>query len=190
MRLATLCLGLVSLFTATVLAQEIIAPEEWFESMKVAQGLVARHDKRHSSRQHRNAYSHHHHHKRNSNLKNNKVVASSGSGLSRLAKRRWGYPSRLDIEHRATEFNSFRSDAIVAAPANLHIVQEPMVGPVEVSTMKTKGGKKAVKKATKQAAGKESNKHEKRHHKVNSSTSKKLHSQGKKLNSKKKNASS
>ncbi|KAH7042973.1 hypothetical protein BKA57DRAFT_471074 [Linnemannia elongata] len=99
MRLATLSFSLVTLFAATVLAQEIIAPVEWFD--------------------------HHHHHKSNSNHKNNKTVNLSGSGLPRLEKRRWGYPSRLDIEHRATEFNSFRSDEIVAAPANLHILQEP-----------------------------------------------------------------
>ncbi|KAH7042974.1 hypothetical protein BKA57DRAFT_508335 [Linnemannia elongata] len=119
--------------------------------MKVAQGLVARHDKRHSSRRHRTTNSHHHHHKsnnnrkNNSNRKNNKIVNLSGSGLPRLEKRRWGYPSRLDIEHRATEFNSFRSDEIVAAPANLHILQEPMVGPEVTKMEMEKAGKEAVK---------------------------------------------
>jgi len=158
--------------------------------MKVAQGLVARHDKRHSSRRYRTTNSHHHHHKSTSNRKNNKIATSSGSVLPRLAKRRWGYPSRLDIEQRATEFNSFRSDEIVAAPANLHIVQEPMVGPIGVTKLEMKNaGKKAVKKASKKVAGKGGNKHEKRHHKVSSSsTSKKHHSRGKKMNSKKKNA--
>ncbi|OAQ23207.1 hypothetical protein K457DRAFT_142904 [Linnemannia elongata AG-77] len=186
MRLATLSFSLVTLFTATVLAQEIIAPEEWFESMKVAQGPVAHHDKRHSSRRHRTTNGHHHHHKSNSNRKNNKIVTSSGSGLPRLAKRRWGYPSRLDIEHRATEFNSFRSDEIVAAPANLHILQEPMVG-LEVTKMEMEeAGKKAVKKAKKKAAGKGGNKHEKRHQKASSSSTSKKHlSRGKNTNSKK-----
>ncbi|KAK5796875.1 hypothetical protein F5H01DRAFT_350010 [Linnemannia elongata] len=178
MLLASLSFSLVTLFAATVLAQEIIAPEEWFESMKVAQGLVARHDKRQSSRRHRTTNGHHHHHKSNSNHKNNKVVTSSRSGLPRLAKRRWGYTSRLDIEHRATEFNSFRSDEIVAAPANLHILQEPMVGPevtkMEMEKAGKKAGKKAVKKATKKVAGKGGNKHEKRHQKVSSSTSKNI----------------
>ncbi|OAQ23195.1 hypothetical protein K457DRAFT_142891 [Linnemannia elongata AG-77] len=188
MRLATLSFSLVTLFTATVLAQEIIAPEEWFESMKVAQGFVARHDKRHSSRRHRTTNGHYHHHKSNSNRKNNKIVTSSGSGLPRLAKRRWGYPSRLDIEHRATEFNSFRSDEIVAAPANLHILQEPMVGPEVTKMEMEKAGKKPVKKAMKKATGKGGNKHEKRHQKISSSTSKKHLSRGKKTNSKKKMA--
>ncbi|KAK5809715.1 hypothetical protein F5H01DRAFT_415651 [Linnemannia elongata] len=122
MRLATLSFSLVILFAATVLAQEIIAPEECFESMKVAQ---------------------------------------------------------------ATEFNSFRSGEIVAAPANLHILQEPMVGP-EVTKMRTeKAGKKAVKKAMKKAAGKGGSKRKKRHRKISSSTSKKHLSRGKKTNSKK-----
>ncbi|KAH7030281.1 hypothetical protein BKA57DRAFT_478814, partial [Linnemannia elongata] len=147
MRLATLSFSLFTLFAATVLAQEIIAPEEWFESMKVAQGLVARHDKCHSSRRHRTTNGHHHHHKSNNNRKNNKIVTS-------LAKRRWGYPSRLEIEHRATEFNSFRSDEIVAAPANMHILQEPMVGPEVTKMEMEKVGKKAGKKAMKKAAGK------------------------------------
>ncbi|KAK5809723.1 hypothetical protein F5H01DRAFT_369627 [Linnemannia elongata] len=79
MRLATLSFSLVTLFAATVLAQEIIAPEEWFESMKVAQGLVARHDKRHPSRRHRTTNGRHHHHKSNNNHKNYKVVTSSGA---------------------------------------------------------------------------------------------------------------
>ncbi|KAH7042903.1 hypothetical protein BKA57DRAFT_517869, partial [Linnemannia elongata] len=186
MRLATLSFSLVTLFAATVLAQEIIAPEEWFDSMNVAQGLVARHDKRHSSRRHRTTNGHHHHHKSN----NNKFITSSGLGLPRLAKRRWRYPSRLNIEHRATEFNSFRSDEIVAAPANLHILQEPMVGP-EVTKMKMeKTGKKAVKKAMKKAAGKGEYKHEKRQQNISSSSTSKRHlSRGKKTNSKKKASS-
>ncbi|KAF9145820.1 hypothetical protein BGX30_006592 [Mortierella sp. GBA39] len=188
MRLATLTLGLVTLFTATVLAQEIIAPEEWFQSMKVAQGLVARHNKRHSSRYHRGTNRHHHH--KNSNRKN-KVAISSGSGLPRLAKRRIGYPSRREIELRATEYNSFRSDEIVAAPANLRIAKEPMVGGGKPDGVATMG--KTSKKAVKALAGKAtkaSNKHEKRHYKVSSSSSsKKHHSDGKKT-SKKKNASS
>ncbi|KAH7041872.1 hypothetical protein BKA57DRAFT_472896 [Linnemannia elongata] len=157
------------------LSFKIIAPEEWFESMKVAQGLVARHDKRHSSRRHRTTNSHHHHHKSSSNRKSNKIVTSSGSGLPRLAKRRWGYPSRLDIGHLATKFNSFRSDEIVAAPANLHILQEPMVGPEVTKMEMEKAGKIAVKKAMKKAAGKDGNKHEKRYQKVSSSSTSKKH---------------
>ncbi|OAQ26779.1 hypothetical protein K457DRAFT_140083, partial [Linnemannia elongata AG-77] len=184
MRLATFSFSLVTLFVATVLAQEIIALEEWFEYMKVAQGLVARH-KRHSSRRHRTTNGHHHHHKRNSNRKINKIVNLSVSGLPRLAKRRWGYPSRLDIEHRATEFNSLRSDEIVAASAILHILQEPMVGPEVTKMEMEKAGKKAIKKAVKKAAGKRGNKHEKRHQNISSSSTSKKHlSRGKKTNSK------
>ncbi|KAF9543168.1 hypothetical protein EC957_001230 [Mortierella hygrophila] len=186
MRLATLTLGLVTFFTATVLAQEIIAPEEWFQSMKVAQGLVARHNKRHSSRHHRGTNRHHHH--KNSK---NKVATLSGPGLPTLAKRRIGYPSRREIELRATEFSSFRSDEIVAAPANLNIVKEPMARGGKLDGVATMG--KASKKAVNTIAGKAkkaSNKHEKRHYKESSSSSsKKHHSDGKKT-SKKKNASS
>ncbi|KAG0206917.1 hypothetical protein BGX33_007154 [Mortierella sp. NVP41] len=134
MRLNTLCLGLGVFLGATIVAQEIIAPEEWFGSMKVAQGLVARHEthtKRHQGRRQHRQNSHHHHHQRNSNNNNfnrNRKAASSSSPPSpRLAKRRWGYPSRLEIEQRATAFNSFRTDEIVDAPANLHIINEPKI---------------------------------------------------------------
>lgn len=157
MRLATLCLGLGAFLAATVLAQEIIAPEEWFESMKVAQGLVARHDKRHSSRRRQ-----HHHHKSSANYRKIKKIASSSS--PKLAKRRWGYPSRREIEHRATEFKSFSADAIVDAPANLQIVKEPIVGKAAGVAKMEKASKKAVKKAAgkvKKAAGKRGNKSEK-----------------------------
>ncbi|KAF9148194.1 hypothetical protein BG015_010086 [Linnemannia schmuckeri] len=167
MRLAILCLGIVTLFTATVLAQEIIAPEEWFQSMKVAQGLVARHDKRHQSRRHRTANSRHHHMSSISKSKRNNIVLSSPN----LEERRWDYPTRREIEQRATAFNTFRADAIVASSANLHIVKEPMVGsggkPAKVAKMEKAGkaakelGKKVTAKA-KQAAGKGDNKHEKR----------------------------
>jgi hypothetical protein len=157
MRLATLCLGLGAFLAATVLAQEIIAPEEWFESMKVAQGLVARHDKRHSSRRRQ-----HHHHKSSSIHRKSKRLVSSSS--PKLAKRRWGYPSRLEIEQRATEFNSFRADEIVSSPAILRIVKEPMVGKTAGVAKLKKADKMVVKKAAgeaKKAAEKESNKHEK-----------------------------
>ncbi|KAF8942442.1 hypothetical protein BGZ47_006466 [Haplosporangium gracile] len=196
MRLTALCLGLVTLFTATVLAQEIIAPEEWFQSMKVAQGLVARHNKRYQSRRHRTVNSYHHHKISNSKNKRNKIALSS----PKLEKRRWDYPSRREIEQRATAFNSFRADAIVAAPANLHIIKEPMVGggdkPAGVAKMEKAGkaGKKLGKRVaakTKKAAGKVGNNFEKRHHKVSSSSSSyKHHFHGKKMNSKKKDASS
>ncbi|KAG0268366.1 hypothetical protein BGZ95_002494 [Linnemannia exigua] len=196
MRLVTLCLGIGAFFlSTTVLAQELIAPEEWFESMKIAQGLVARHDKRHSksssSRQHRLS-SRHHHHTNKSNRhsgKSNKKVAESSP---RLAKRRWGYPSRREIEHRATEFNSFRADEIVHAPAELHIVKEPMVSlPAGVAKIEKEAGTKKVKKVIKKAAkkvikkaAKKVKQHEKRHHKV-SSSSKDRHSHAKKTSEKK-----
>ncbi|KAK5822924.1 hypothetical protein F5H01DRAFT_364131 [Linnemannia elongata] len=43
----------------------------------------------------------------------------------------------------ATKFNSFRSDEIVTAPANLQILQEPMVGPEVTKMEMEKAGKKA-----------------------------------------------
>ncbi|KAK3832009.1 MAG: hypothetical protein J3R72DRAFT_238610 [Linnemannia gamsii] len=167
MRLVTLCLGLGAFFlSTTVIAQELIAPEEWFESMKVAQSLVARHDKRHSksssSRQHRQS-SRHHHHTNKSNRHNSKINKKVAESSPRLAKRRIGYPSRLEIEHRATEFNYFRADEIVAAPAVLHIVKEPMVGlTAGVAKIEKETDKKKVKKVGKKAA-KNGKQHEKRH---------------------------
>ncbi|KAG0292476.1 hypothetical protein BGZ96_004106 [Linnemannia gamsii] len=155
--MSPLCLGLGAFLAATVLAQEIIAPEEWFESMKIAQGLVARHDKRHSSRRRQN-----HHHKNSVSYRQNKKLASSSS--PKLAKRKWGYPSRHEIEHRATEFKSFEADEIVDAPASLHIVKEPIIGKAAGVTKMEKASKKAVKKAAgkvKKAAGKGGKKHEK-----------------------------
>ncbi|KAH7043015.1 hypothetical protein BKA57DRAFT_471237 [Linnemannia elongata] len=158
MRLATLSFSLVTLFAAT--------------SMKVAQGLVARHDKRHSSRRHRTTNSHHHHHKSNSNRKNNKIAGEASMG----------YPSRLDIEHRATEFNSFRSNEIVAAPASLHILQETMVGS-EVTKMEMERLARRLR-----LLGRGGNEYEKRLQKI-SSTSKKHLSRGKKTNNKMKASS-
>ncbi|KAF9900659.1 hypothetical protein EC991_007042 [Linnemannia zychae] len=195
MRLVTLCLGLGAFLSATVLAQELIAPEEWFESMKVAQSLVARHDKRHSksSRHHHRQSSRHHHHANNnhSNKVANKSNKKHASSSLKLQKRRWGYPSRLEIEQRATAFNSFRADEIVDAPANLHIVKEPMVGrpagAVKIEKATAKKAKKVAKKVKNAAkkTAKHVGKHEKRHHKA----SKKHHSHANKASRKKASSS-
>ncbi|KAK5809633.1 hypothetical protein F5H01DRAFT_381954 [Linnemannia elongata] len=112
-----------------------------------------------------------------------------GVGVAEAGEASMGISIPSRYRTSSTEFNSFRSDEIVAAPANLHILQEPMVGPEVTKMEMEKAGKKAVEEAMKKAAGKGGNKHEKRHQKISSSTSKKHLSRGKKTNSKKKASS-
>ncbi|KAI1316554.1 hypothetical protein EDD11_009819 [Mortierella claussenii] len=122
MRLATLYLGLGALLSVsvTVLAQEIIAQEEWFESMKLSRGLVTRrlHSNRHRVRQ----QLHHHSHRASSN---NPVVdhtqESEEVSPVRLQKRVEGFPLLSEIEQRASAFKSFQEDATKNTPAIMHV---------------------------------------------------------------------
>lgn len=61
---------------------------------------------------------------------------------------------------RANEFKSFRADAVVESPANLHIVKPPST--IKKAVKEAKKGKKAMKQAKKAVV---SEKKEKRHHK-------------------------
>ncbi|KAF9358169.1 hypothetical protein BGX26_002337 [Mortierella sp. AD094] len=165
MRLITLC----TIFTATlaaVAAQEIIAVEEWLESMKLSRGLVARNLHNKGQRHHQN-HNHHRHHqqqqqrhssrsrKNNSATKRsliqagvNAIVLKSSStppthSAPRLQKRFKGFTPRSEIEQRASDFKSFQADALVAAPVVLQVLHETPSAPSALNK-KTKKIKKAV----------------------------------------------
>ncbi|KAF9437409.1 hypothetical protein BGZ76_000832 [Entomortierella beljakovae] len=128
MRLISLC-TIFSVAIATVAAQEIIAVEEWFESMKINRGLVTRnlHGRQRHSRRRGNIII-----KRslveNINLDSSSSSSSASSisspALIRLEKRVKGFPPRSEIQQRANYFNSFRADSLVNAPVVLKVVQD------------------------------------------------------------------
>ncbi|KAF9114187.1 hypothetical protein BGX27_011460 [Mortierella sp. AM989] len=151
MRLITLC-TILSATVAAVAAQEIIAAEEWFESMRLNRGLVTRNLRNKHAKGQRYLQQ-----QRQRIRKNNKrslvqanVEVNVDLGVSlpstepRLEKRVKGFPPRSEIEQRATDFNSFQADALVAAPVMLHIVHET---PSTVSALNHKKGSKKIKKA-------------------------------------------
>lgn len=134
MRITTLVLRLGVILTAslTVFAQEIVAPEEWLESIRLARGLDSR--KQYT----KNVKGRHHHHRlastRNRNFKlikraievdtaedpamaklssDSSSLSSSTSTSSKLRKRAQGFPPSSELEHRATEYDNFRIDAVV-----------------------------------------------------------------------------
>ncbi|KAF9274754.1 hypothetical protein BGZ68_000382 [Mortierella alpina] len=158
MRLIAVVLGLGALLLSTsitVSAQEIIAPEEWFESMKMAQGLVTRSLHNRGSKQLKDR---HIHNKVHSSGHKNKVlkrwlISPLTSKPLKPPKKHRGYPKRKEIEARAREFNSFAADAIVAAPVKLQIMGKP-----KIMAKKAKG-----KKAT--DTGKEKDDHKSDKHK-------------------------
>ncbi|KAI8354330.1 hypothetical protein B0O80DRAFT_498341 [Mortierella sp. GBAus27b] len=109
MRIATFILGVILAVSTGVLAQEIIAPEEWFESIKLSRRLVNRqlHNK--------NSKGRHHHHRlastRNRSFKLNKRLldvivdlSSSPSPVTSRPERRIEDVSlHSELEHRATQ---------------------------------------------------------------------------------------
>ncbi|KAF9576670.1 hypothetical protein EC968_007018 [Mortierella alpina] len=161
MRLITVILGLGALLLSssiTVSAQEIIAPEEWFESMKMAQGLVTRNLHNRGSKQLKDR---HVLNKVKTNCNKNKalkrwLISPLTSKPLKPPKKHRGYPKRKEIEERAREFNSFAADAIVAAPVKLQIKSQP-----KMKAKKTKGkkGKKTAKDGGKKKDDHKSAKH-------------------------------
>ncbi|KAG0204067.1 hypothetical protein BGX28_003878 [Mortierella sp. GBA30] len=157
MRLTAIILGLGPLFMfmstmITASAQEIIAPEEWFESMKLAQGLVTRNLHNRGNKQLKDRHNHYMA-KGNTKDKVSKrwLISPITSKPLKPPKHHKGYPRRKEIEARAREFNSFAADAIVAAPVKLHIVDDT---PMTTKKDKKAGGgakgkKKGVKKVVK-----------------------------------------
>ncbi|KAF8936037.1 hypothetical protein BGZ58_004664 [Dissophora ornata] len=146
MRIATLCLGLGVILSAsvTVLAQEIIAPEEWFESIKLSRDLATR--KLQNSRRVRG---HHHHNQArissgNMRLSKRSIPIPQGKTSSppRLQKRVKGSPPSSEIE-------------TVDALAGLHVVQEtaPTVATraAKDNLKLQRSGKKAAKKTKNKA---------------------------------------
>ncbi|KAF9898193.1 hypothetical protein BX616_004360 [Lobosporangium transversale] len=130
-----------------VLAQEIIAPEEWIESVKLNQALVKRKlqknkynkQKEQQKQQHFN-HNRHHHNLQNSFVKQTKrslLEQEHQNGLGtvktgapiemekspRLQKREKGSPSHPEIEHHASDLVSFETNAIVNTPAIQHTVE-------------------------------------------------------------------
>ncbi|KAG9321147.1 hypothetical protein KVV02_007722 [Mortierella alpina] len=162
MRLIAVVLGLGAFLLSTsitVSAQEIIAPEEWFESMKMAQGLVTRNLHNRGSRQLKDR---HVHNKVNSNGHKSKMlkrwlISPLTSKPLKPPKKHKGYPKRKEIEARAREFNSFAADAIVAAPVKLQIMSK--------SKMKAKKTKGKKGKKTAADAGKKKDDHNSAKHK-------------------------
>ncbi|KAF9189292.1 hypothetical protein BGZ49_003836, partial [Haplosporangium sp. Z 27] len=135
MRLITLC-TILSAAVAAVAAQEIIAVEEWLESIKLSRDL-ARNHKNKNNNYLKNGQ---HHRQRNANQRGRKtnkrsslddnIVMSSPSSLSsppssELVERIYrGFPSRSELEKRALYFNSFQADSMVNDPVTLKTVEE------------------------------------------------------------------
>ncbi|KAF9965722.1 hypothetical protein BGZ70_004235 [Mortierella alpina] len=146
MRLIAVVLGLGALFLSTfitVSAQEIIAPEEWFESMKLAQGLVTRnlHNRGHKQLKHRNIHNKVNHNGNKNKMLKRWLISPLTSKPLKPPKKHKGYPKWKEIEARAREFNSFAADAIVAAPVKLQIKTKSMRNAKKV---KGKKGKKTA----------------------------------------------
>ncbi|KAF8951442.1 hypothetical protein BGZ46_003978, partial [Entomortierella lignicola] len=134
MRLITLC-TILSAAVAAVAAQEIIAVEEWLESIKLSRDL-ARNHKNKNNNYLKNGQ---HHRQRNADQQGRKtnkrsslddnIVMSSPSSLSpsssELVERIYhGFPSRSELEKRALYFNSFQADSMVNDPVTLKTVGE------------------------------------------------------------------
>ena len=158
MRLIAIVLGLGALLLSTsitVSAQEIIAPEEWFESMKLAQGLVTRNLHNRGSKQLKDRHIHNKvkNHGNKDKMLKRWLISPLTSKPLKPPKKHKGYPKRKEVEARAREFNSFAADAIVAAPVKLQIM-----GKTKMKAKKTKG-KKAVADAGKKKDDHKSAKH-------------------------------
>ncbi|KAG0367953.1 hypothetical protein BC939DRAFT_445342 [Gamsiella multidivaricata] len=123
MRTTTLCLGLVALISSAVLAQEIIAPEEWFESLRLSRSLDAR-------KLHRKNKHHHHHRQRLASIRSRNVNLNKRSTIpivlpdveslsSKLQKRFGEFPLLPELEGRATAFRKFQEEGVVEVPENM-----------------------------------------------------------------------
>ncbi|KAG0306252.1 hypothetical protein BGZ98_002718 [Dissophora globulifera] len=173
MRLTSLCLGLGAFLSlaVTVLAQEIIAPEEWFESLKLSQQLVTR--KLHQNKRIRGQHRVKNPSQTGSKLSKRSIpppsspsslsstgsetpsISSSSTSL-KLQARSIEFPLSSEIESRAREFESYRADAISSAPSDSYIAKKMSVNAGSEAAMEDKRlaprrVKKAAKKAKKQA---------------------------------------
>ncbi|KAG0250659.1 hypothetical protein BG011_008190 [Mortierella polycephala] len=139
MRILTTYLGLgLFLFctSVTVQAQEIIAPEEWFESMKLAQNLVSR-----NLHNRRNARGHHRHH-RILNINNKAKVKARAMPKNN---------ENVELNKRSLPGSE------MASLVRQHIMDIAPGDKQEMKTALKKAVKKAAKKAIKKVAKKARN---------------------------------
>ncbi|KAG0042827.1 hypothetical protein BGZ83_012128 [Gryganskiella cystojenkinii] len=168
MRLSTLCLGLgaVTLFTlsttlvSSVQAQEVQAPEEWLENIKLDQAVIFN-KRRVGRRLNKRSSSEAVQQEQVDDLED-----ESEQPIIRLEKRVRGRPPRSELVLRATAYKSFVADQLVKAPANLRVIKEVTKKPAasrfeqqeskkkKIATTKTNKGKKAANKKQGKKQGK------------------------------------